>query len=432
MRVDVAACVKRNLFFFLIGALIITSWSCTEIKTTIKSDTPIALPGLATATSLVTQVITPASVRDTVDSLESALLAIRLSNMTLLHTPLSKDCQWPADFSKAPSQETLVKMGISGAVMSQGGSAAFERDPYTGLPRPTSPFYLLLKEKETLLKRTKRPRRNGHKNALRAFGVVSLNNKEVAELERELAYSEKGYKQCAGLVRSSDKTFSRGIKEDYCPSEARKHTKLDLIKENKDALKEDRDNAKKNYVPLAKKVNRIFLANLDYLGAALTQITGAILKMSSAINNVKNEFRRLPPREVAMLITRMENIKQIAPYFPQCISDHITIYKKLYSILREEYDDLLDDDEKKAAQQTFERILATEIAYQKIHKQIAALDRGEEVRFTEDEQALWERLAALYPSEPHKMDQDGENITRIVAMSFKTERNSYQGMEAKP
>jgi len=273
-------------------------------------------------------------VRDTVDSLESALLAIRLSNMTLLHTPLSKDCQWPADFSKAPSQETLVKMGISGAVMSQGGSAAFERDPYTGLPRPTSPFYLLLKEKETLLKRTKRPRRNGHKNALRAFGVVSLNNKEVAELERELAYSEKGYKQCAGLVRSSDKTFSRGIKEDYCPSEARKHTKLDLIKENKDALKEDRDNAKKNYVPLAKKVNRIFLANLDYLGAALTQITGAILKMSSAINNVKNEFRRLPPREVAMLITRMENIKQIAPYFPQCISDNITIYKKLYSILR--------------------------------------------------------------------------------------------------
>ena len=432
MRLDMVACVKKELLFFLIGALIITSWSCTESKKTTKSDTPTAIPGLATITSVVTQTITPPSVRDSIDALESAIIAIRLSNTSLLHTPLSEDCRWPADFSKAPSQDTLVKMGISGALMSQGGSAAFERDPRTGLPRPTSPFYLLLKEKETLIQKTKPPRRNGHKNTLRAFGVVSLNNKEVAELERELAYTEKGFNKCTGLVRSSDKTFSRGIKEDYCPSEARKHTKLDLVKENKDALKEHRDNAKKNFAPLAKKVNRVFLANLDYLGAALTQITGAILKMSSAINNAKNEFRRLPPREVAMLVSRMENIKQIAPYFPQCISDNITIYKKLYSILREEYDDLLDEDEKKAARRTINRLLAAEIAYQEIHEKIAALASGEDVRFTEDEQARWERLAILYPSEPCPVDQDGINITKIAAMSVKAKRNSNKNMEAKP
>jgi predicted transcriptional regulator len=410
--------MKKMLCFLVIGGMVLSVWACATDKKSQKSDAPVAVPGLSTATSVIGQVITPASVRDTVDSLESALIAIRLSNTSLLHTPLSENCQWPAQMNNAPSSDTLLKMGVSGALASQGKSAAFEGDPRTGLPRPTSPLYLLLKEKETVLRRAKPPRRNGHRNALRAFGVVSLNNKEVEELERELVAYERGAKKCQGLIGTTAKTFQRGIKEKYCENKALKIVKLDGQWESKKA---ERDDARKQFAPLAKNVLRVTLANLDYLGVALTQMTGVIWKMSSAIKNAKKEFQKLSPREVAMMVSRLENIKKIAPYFPRYMSDQIKIYKDIYSVLKEDYDDLLDEDEKKVAQRILDRVETAELAYAGIREEIAALAVSEDEVFSNTELFTGDSLAAFESPEdrPAKKSKPICGTSRSLPMEHK-------------
>jgi hypothetical protein len=374
----------------------------------------LSLTGCATGTSVITQLVTPPSVCDTVDSLESAIIAIRLSNTALLHTPMTENCRWPVDLSKAPSQETLLKMGVSGVVMSQGENVSFERDPKTGLPRPTSPLYMMLKDKETILKRAKLRGQNIHRNALMAFGAVSLNKKEVEELELELIANEKGFKKCQGLISADSKTFKKGIKEKYCPNKAMLVVKFDT---HRDALAQDRGDAKKKFAPLAKNVSRVILANLDYLGAALTQMTGTIVKMPSAINNAKNEFKRLRPHDVDMMVSRLENIKQIAPYFPQHMSDQISIYKTLYGVLKDEYSDEFDD-EKKTAQQVLGRVLAVETAYNGMRGKIDALARGEDINFSADEEKTWDRLAALFLPEEQRLDQNEPYPQIMIALNF--------------
>lgn len=426
-KVFTTSCFKKIGYCSLIAAVAISLWACAGSKST--SSTPTTVPGLTTATSLITQVITPASVRDTVDSLETALIAIRLSNRTLLHTPLSENCRWPLDLADMPSQDTLLKMGVSGALMSQGKSVAFERDPRTGLPRPTSPLYLMLKEKEVLLKRAKRPKQKCPKNALLAFGVVSMNNNEIAELERALVANEKGQKKCQGLIGASNKTFQKGIKEKYCDNKALKVVKLDDQRETRKSEKAD---AKKEFAPLAKNVLRVTLANLDYMGAAMAQMTGAILKMPTAINNAKTEFKQLHPREVAMMVSRLENIKQIAPFFPQYMSDQITIYKKIYSVLKEDYDDLLDEDEKKAAQLILDRIVTIEIAYASVRDKIAALSRSENVSFSNEEQATWNRLSALYQPEYPQLENIDAMSQEIAIITDRTHKNLFAQREMRP
>jgi hypothetical protein len=284
----------------------------------------------------------------------------------------------------------------------------------------------MLKEKESLLKTVKLPRRNVHKNTLLAFGAVSLNKKEVEELERDLVANEKGFTKCQGLIRSDNKLFERGIKEKYCENRALRVMQLDPSrKAHRDALKESRDSAKKKFAPLAKNVSRITLAGMDYLGAALAQMTGTIVKMPSAINNARNEFNRLHPYEVAMMVSRLENIKRIAPYFPQYMSDHISIYKTLYTVLRNEYPDEVEGDGKKMSRQVWERVLAVEVAYASIKEKIDALSRGEEVNFAADEGEKWDRLAALFPSEYQYPDGIRPNHQMIV-LSLKTQTDFWK------
>lgn len=421
------SCFRKIGYCSFVAATAISLWACASSKST--SSTPTTVLGLTTATSLITQVITPASVRDTVDSLETALIAIRLSNTTLLHTPLSENCRWPIELSKAPSNQMLVKMGVSGALMSQGKSAAFEIDKRTGLPRPTSPLYLMLKDKEKVLKRAKRPNQKCYRNALRAFGVVSMDNDDIAALERALVANEKGQQKCQGLIGANNKTFQKGIKEKYCESKALKVVKLD---DQSEASKIERDDAKKQFAPLARNVFRVTLANLDYMGAAMAQMTGSILKMSSAIKNAKTEFKQLRPREVAMMVSRLENIKQIAPFFPQYMSDQITIYKKIYSVLKEDYDDLLDEDEKKTAQLILDRIETLEIAYAGVRDKIAALARNENVSFSDEEKDTWNRLSALYQTEYPPPDKINAMSQEIAIIANGTDKNLLAQKEMRP
>jgi hypothetical protein len=388
---------------------------------------------LATITALIKQYFTPPSIRDTVDSVESAIIAINVSNKALLHTPLSEKCQWPSALSEVPSGDTLIKMGVSGAVMSQGKSISFERDPKTGLPRPTSPLYLMLKGKEKVLKEAKAPRRNFHKNALYAFGAVSLNNKEIKEIERDLAFNEKGYRKCEGLIRSDSKSFERGIKEGYCESKALKVMQIDPnIKAHRDSLKKEGELARKKFAPLARNVSRVSLAGMDYLAAALVEMTGTIVKMPSAINQANKEFRQLPPHEVAMMVSRLESIKRIAPYFPQYMSDHISIYKTLYSVLRDEYPDSIESGEKRAAQQVLERVKAVETAYEGVREKIAALGRGEEVHFTTDESRKWDRLATLFTSEYQHLHKSEPDPQMMIALNFEARRSLFVEEEIQP
>ncbi len=423
-----ASRLRRIACLIFIGVMMTSPWGCAKNKSTVGA--PSSLPGLATGTSVITQFITPPSVRNTIDALESTIIAIRLSNTALLHMPMTDSCQWPVELSRVPSNETLLKMGISGAVMSQGQSIAFEKDPKTGLPRPTSPLYLMLKEKEALLKKAKRPGRNAHRNALLAFGVVSLNNKEVRELEHDLIANERGFTRCQGLIRSDNKTFQRGIREKFCDKKALRVMQNNFSRrEDLASQKETRDMAKGKFAPLAKNVSRVTLAGMDYLGAALAQMTGAILKIPSAINNAKNEFRRLPPHEVAMMVSRLENIKRIAPYFPQQVSDHISIYKTLYNVLKDEYPDDLDEEEKKTAQQVLDRVLAVETAYDGIREKIAALSRGENIHFSANEEETWARLAALFPSEEYHPDLYDHDSPMMIALNFTTQETLFEKEE---
>jgi hypothetical protein len=82
----------------------------------------------------------------------------------------------------------------------------------------------------------------------------------------------------------------------------------------------ERDYARKQFAPLAKNVLRVTLSNLIIGGLALTQMTGVNCVMSSAIKCKKRISENVPPREVAMKVSRLENIKKIAPYFPWRIS----------------------------------------------------------------------------------------------------------------
>lgn len=428
IKIFVTSIFKTFGYYSLIAATALSLWGCANNKAN-TSSTQTTVPGLTTVTSVIGQAITPASVRDTVDSLETALIAIRLSNTTLLHTPLSENCRWPLDLADMPSKNTLLKMGVSGALMSQGKSVAFERDPRTGLPRPTSPLYLMLKEKEKVLKRAKRPNQKCCRNTLRAFGRVSMDNDDIAALERELVALEKGQQKCQGLIGAGNKMFQKGIKEKYCENKALKVVKLDDQRETK---KQERVDAKKEFAPLARNVLRVTIANLDYMGAAMTQMTGTILKMSAAINNAKAEFKQLHPREVAMMVSRLENIKQIAPFFPQYMSDQITIYKKIYSVLRKDYDNLLDEDEKKTAQLILDRLEATEIAYAGVRDKIAALARNEKVSFSDEEQATWDRLSALYPLEYTPPDKINAMSKEIAIIANGTHKNFHAQTEMRP
>ncbi|MGB4599878.1 MAG: hypothetical protein WBI04_07865 [Trichlorobacter sp.] len=193
------------------------------------------LSGCATATSSLEcglESMNP-TVMATVDSFESAALAIKLSNRVLLEMPINEQDSWPDKLYGAPSGAGMLMMGLSLLGSSQGITVPFEIDPSTGLPRPTSALYLFLKEREKLLTkevsrddlsffRSQPPqviarqiplhRRQAnvqlidehvYRNPLMAFGVVTANQDEMVRVQQDVELLAKGFKQCDAWVHAS-------------------------------------------------------------------------------------------------------------------------------------------------------------------------------------------------------------------------------------
>lgn len=193
------------------------------------------LSGCATATSSLecgVESMNP-TVMATVDSFESAALAIKLSNRVLLEMPINEQDSWPDKLFGAPSGAGMLMMGISLLGSSQGITMPFEIDPTTGLPRPTSALYIFLKEREKLL--TKEVSRDDlnffrsrppqviaraipphhrqpnvqliddhvYRNPLMAYGVVTANRDEMIRVQQDVELLAKGFKQCDAWVHAS-------------------------------------------------------------------------------------------------------------------------------------------------------------------------------------------------------------------------------------
>lgn len=375
--------------------------------------------GCATGTALVEGVISPSSIKDTLDSVESAALAIRVSNQILLHKRLTEKCQWPEKLQQAPSNNTMLKMGVSGFAMSQGQDIPFEIDNVTGFPRPTSPLYLMLKERQSMINAVRVPKGSVvYKNALYAFGAVRGNQAEVAGLEKEMLMNEKGSIKCTNLVFSKNKISARELKEHYCNVNALKDPKLDYQKKEKAAVdKTELEQAKKKFQPLAKNLYRISLAGADFIAAAIAKLTVALYKAPSAIQNASDEVKKWKVLDVAMTVSRVKNMGQVISYFPKALKDQLMIHKTIISVMKDEYPDM-SGEEKEMTAQIIERISNVEIAFDQTQDKFGALTNGRDVQITAQEVEKWEKLAAAFPSEYNKLYPDKFIAENIIAEAF--------------
>lgn len=216
----------------------------------------IQLNGCATGTSSLEcglESMNP-SILASLDSFESAAIAIKLSNRILLQTPISEQDKWPAELYGVPSVGALFSMGISLLGSSQGMTVATQIDPETGFPRPTSALYIFLKERERMLnaevsrddlrffasqpatviaRQIPQYRRradvqiiddNIYRNPLMAYGVVTANRMEMLKLQQEIDLNAKGFKVCDAWVHRSS---AGEIKPAACRDPALKQVSLE-------------------------------------------------------------------------------------------------------------------------------------------------------------------------------------------------------------
>lgn len=216
----------------------------------------IQLNGCATGTSSLEcglESMNP-SILASLDSFESAAIAIKLSNRILLQTPISEQDKWPAELYGVPSVGALFSMGISLLGSSQGTTVPTQIDPETGFPRPTSALYIFLKERErmlnaevsrddlrffasqpaTVIARQIPPHRrradvqiiddNIYRNPLMAYGVVTANRMEMLKLQQEIDLNAKGFKVCDAWVHRSS---AGEIKPAACRDPALKQVNLE-------------------------------------------------------------------------------------------------------------------------------------------------------------------------------------------------------------
>src|SRR6185369_15820021 len=178
----------------------------------------LQLYGCATVTAIAESTLTPPSISDTVDSFESAALAIKTSNRILLQAPISEQENWPEKLYNAPSTNNSVKMAVSAFGAYHGVTIPTEFDPETGFPRPTSPLYVLIKDRNQILNNelkksyisyfqmnpdaitcaieNKLPdsiNEFAYRNTLMAYGTVSGNDQEIARLDQQIELMANGY-----------------------------------------------------------------------------------------------------------------------------------------------------------------------------------------------------------------------------------------------
>lgn len=388
-------------YFILAGALLL---SLTQIT------------GCASGMAAIESLTTPASIGDTIDSFESAALAIKISNRILLESPISEQEKWPKMLYQAPSAENALKMVITGFASSKGVTIPTEFDPETGFPRPTSPLYILIKDRNKMLdKQIKksylskfkndpnviscaidRPAKDcidkhAYKNPLRAYGVISNNSKAVGEMEKELQLASTGYKECDAWVRKSK---SGDVEPVACKDKSIKSEDFEKNLEIKQS-KEEIEKAKQNYGRLSKKVYQATVGGADFTAAAITKIVFAIGKFPLALKNAPNEIKGWKGAlNIAMLLPRLKNLYSSIGTYKDHLGNQMAAYKMMSNNLQDKYE-IKDDEKTKEAKA---RIARFEVAYKAIEGKLAQLAKGEEIDFTPMEQEKWEMLASMYPN----------------------------------
>jgi hypothetical protein len=381
------------------------------------------MSGCATGMAAIQGITTPASICDTLDSFETAALSIKISNRILLESPISEQEEWPAKIYQAPSVENGAKMLLSGFGASKGVTIPTEFDPETGFPRPTSPLYLLIKDRNHMLDKEinksyvsnfkkdqktnscsiTRPGKDcrdkhAYRNPLSAYGVISNNSKDVGELEKKLRLAATGYKECDTYVR---KYKSGDVEPAACKDKGINSDEFDNNLDIKQT-KEDIEKSKEVYGRLSKRVYLATLGGADFTAAAMTQLVTAIVKFPMAVKNAPQEIKGWKGAiNISLLLPRLKNLAFSIGTYKDHLGNQIHAYKKMYNNLQEKFD-IKDDAKTTQAKLRIERF---EIAYQAIEGKITRMAKGENLELTPAEQAKWEVLASQYPAEVLKENE---------------------------
>lgn len=371
------------------------------------------LNGCATVTALAESAITPPSISDTIDSFESAALAIKTSNRILLSAPISEEEAWPELLYKMPSSENTMKMAVAGAGAYFGVTIPTEFDKETGFPRPTSPLYLLIKDRNKMLDKelkstyTKYFKNNpgsyqcaisnkkpdctneyAYRNPLMAFGTVSGNSEELAKVELHMNQMEKGFRECDAWLRKSKEG---DVASAYCKDPALKDDDFKVLEIKK--TKEQLENDKKVYGKLSKRVYQASVAGADFTAAAMTKVIASIVKFPLALKNAQNEIKGWKGAvNIAMLLPRMKNLFKSIGIYKDNLGLQYTAYKTMYKQIEGNY----DVEDKPATKEANLRIENFEKEYAAIRPQLELLAAGKDITFDPRTIERWELMAAVY------------------------------------
>ncbi|MBI2353921.1 MAG: hypothetical protein HYV06_02635 [Deltaproteobacteria bacterium] len=381
------------------------------------------LNGCATVTAGLESALTPPSISDTVDSFESAALAIKTSNRILLQAPISEQEAWPEMLYKAPSSNNALKMGLSAFGMSQGVTIPTEFDPETGFPRPTSALYILIKDRNEMLNKelrktyinyfknnpgaitcaieNKLPDCNNefaYKNTLMAYGTVSGNSQEIVALEQKIELMANGYKECDAWMRKSKEG---DVKPVACKDTGLKSEDVEKASQI-NVKKEDLAEARKNYGKLSKRVYQASVAGADFTAAAVTKLVGAVVKFPSALSNAHNELSGWKGAvNAVMILPRLKNFFTSIGTYKDNLGIQYTAYSTMYKQIQGTYD-VEDTPKTKEAKQRIERV---RIALAELEPKLDMIAAGKEVEFTLAEREKWDRLAASFPAESYNLER---------------------------
>lgn len=393
----------------------------------------LLIAGCATGTAILESYFTPASISDTLDSFESASLAIKASNR-ILRTPMQENDVWPVKLWEAPKGENIAAMGISMLGASQGITIPTEFDPQTGFPRPTSALYILMKDRmammdkfclrqhETYFKKHREvisynPYEGKivegnpyvYKSTLWAYGTVMNNKEDIKKAESDIELYNKGFEKCDAWIRHSEKGQ---VQEAACKASVNSDEVKKNLEEKSKLTKEDLERDRKQYDKLSGRVYKASLAGADFTAAAVAKLVGAIIKAPQALENANNEFKGWKGAvNTAMILPRIKNAISSLGTYKDNLGLQVTTYTTMASNLKDKYK-LKDDEKTKAA---WNRLRDMEAALKEIEPKLALIEKGGDIAFTAAEIRTWELRAAAYSDYDFKTIRTPGNL---VAAAF--------------
>lgn len=373
----------------------------------------LLLNGCATGTAVMESCITPPSISDTLDSFESAALAIKASNRVLT-TPLCETSEWPMDLWHPPKTEKSAKIGVALFGMSKGVTIPMEFDPETGFPRPTSALYLLIKDRMEVLDKASRDhidffrRHPGedyynpmadkkydgnpfvYKSTLCAYGTVMNNRNGVKQAELEIRNYYNGYEKCDAWIKHSEEGQ---VEDAACKAAINSDEVRKDLEEKAELAKEDLETQKRQYERLSNRVYRASIAGADFTAAAAAKIISAILKAPTALRNAETEFKGWKGAvNTAMLLPRVKNVIKAFGVYKDHLGLQVKVYRTMAFNIRGKYE-IKDDEKTKSA---WRRIDEFQLALEEIEPKLARLENGDPVEFEGTEIEKWDALAASF------------------------------------